>query len=660
MMMGLKTLFLVAAAGAGRLVQAQTASTPPGPTFTGSPSNCNKWYVISDGDNCSAVETKFGITHAQFIAWNPAVSNDCLTNFWLGQAYCVSLGTAAPTTTTTTSSSASTSLPGATTPPGPTFTGSPSNCNRWYLIADGDNCGTVEAKFGITHAQFIAWNPAVSQDCVTNFWLGQAYCVGLGPLVTSSTASSSGTSSSSSITIVTPTTPYSTRYPVTNQTVTQPSSSEAWPPSKTQAGQPSYCNNWHFVQGGQTCGDIVALYGTWMTSDDFYAWNPAVGQDCSGLYVYYWVCVGIRPQAQISLPYETGNATVELPPYFTWAPEPTPTDLPDFAVPSPTQGPLPDNCVAYFQAGDGDRCSRVVDEYPMVTEEQFLAWHPFLGGNCDGLWVGYWYCGVAFARDELPMPPTVTAKPSPVPTGTASNCAAWYLVTPGDTCALVSQIFGTFSVADFIGWNPSVGGDCSGIATDMYYCVGVPGTPTTRTTPVPEQTAPPAEDLPTQEGIASDCTSFWLVSSADTCSSIASQGGITLADFKAWNPAVGDACDGLKPDFYVCVGRGSGTGTGTSSSAAVPSTTTASRTSSSAVVPSTTTSSGAVATPTPIQGGMVSGCKEFYFVKSGDGCWAIANDHGIALSDFYLWNPAVNTGGECAGLWPDVYVCVGV
>ncbi|WYZ42085.1 hypothetical protein EsH8_V_000980 [Colletotrichum jinshuiense] len=628
MMMGLKTLFLVVAAAG--LVQAQTASTPPGPTFTGSPSTCNKWYVIADGDNCGTVEAKFGITHTQFIAWNPAVSNDCLTNFWLGQAYCVGLGTAASTTTTTTttSSSASTSLPGATTPPGPTFTGSPSNCNRWYLIVDGDNCGTVEAKFGITHAQFIAWNPAVSDDCVTNFWLGQAYCVGLGPLVTSTTSLSS-TSSSSSITVITATTPYSTRYPVTNQTITRPSSSDAWPPSKTQAGQPSYCNNWHFVEGGQTCSNIIGLYSTWMSTDDFYAWNPAVGQDCSGLYVYYWVCVGIRPQTQISLPYETGNATVELPPYFTWTPEPIPTDPPDFAVPTPTHGPLPDNCVAYFQARDGDRCTSVVKEYPMVTEQQFLAWHPFLSGNCDGLWVGYWYCGVAFAADELPMPPTVTAKPSPVPTGTTSNCAAWYLATGADTCALITQIFGTFSEADFIGWNPSVGSGCSGIVMDTYYCVGVPGTPTTRTTPISQPTAPPAENLPTQEGIASDCASFWLVSSADTCTSIASQSSITLADFKAWNPAVGDACDGLKSDFYVCVGRVAGTGS--SSSAAVPGTTTSSTTTSSTVVSSTTTSSGAGATPTPIQSGMVSGCKEFYFVKSGDGCWAIANDHGIAL-----------------------------
>jgi hypothetical protein len=32
---------------------------------------------------------------------------------------------------------------------------------------------------GTSVDQFYDWNPAVSRDCVTNFWLGQAYCVGV-------------------------------------------------------------------------------------------------------------------------------------------------------------------------------------------------------------------------------------------------------------------------------------------------------------------------------------------------------------------------------------------------------------------------------------------------------------------------------------------------
>ncbi|KAK1973550.1 hypothetical protein LZ30DRAFT_534920, partial [Colletotrichum cereale] len=147
---------------------------------------------------------------------------------------------------------------------------------------------------------------------------------------------------------------------------------------------------------------------------------------------------------------------------------------------------------------------------------------------------------------------------------------------------------------------------------------------------------------PVPTGGTSNCAAWHLAMGADTCDSIASQGGVTLADFKAWNPGVGDACGGLVPDIYVCVGRGAGTSP-----------------SSSAAVPSTTTSSGVGATPTPIQDGMVGGCRKFYFVESGDGTERLA-DHTTRRIDLYLWNPAVNNGGECVELWSSVFVCVGV
>jgi hypothetical protein len=395
-----------------------------------------------------------------------------------------------------------------------------------------------------------------------------------------------------------------------------------------------------------------------------FAWNPSVGTDCSGLYVYYWLCVGIQPQTSLSLPYQTGNATVELPPYFTWTPTLAPTDPPVFK-PTVTAGPLPDNCNAYVQAHSGDTCRTILSTYTFVTQQQFLAWHPFLNGNCDGLLAGYWYCVMAFDWDELPMPPTVTTQPSPVQTGTTGDCRAWYLATGTDDCAFISSIFGTFSPADFVAWNPAVQADCSAIKKDTYYCVGVPGTPTTRSTAVQEPTAAPSE-RPTQEGIAPGCGTFWLVSRTDTCASIAAHNRISVEDFTAWNPAVGSACSGLEPDFYVCVGLAS---TSTESSSAGTSTTgrvtsspssSSSSSSTSSAPPSSTTSNAAEATPSPIQDGMVAGCKKFYLVQSGDGCWAIANDNAIALSDFYVWNPAVNNGGECVGLWPDVYVCVGI
>jgi len=55
---------------------------------------------------------------------------------------------------------------------------------------------------------------------------------------------------------------------------------------------------------------------------------------------------------------------------------------------------------------------------------------------------------------------------------------------------------------------------------------------------------------------------------------------------------------------------------------------------------------------------MTQNCNSFYGVKSGDGCYDIANDNGISLSDFYAYNPTV--GSDCSKLYPDTYLCVGV
>lgn len=55
---------------------------------------------------------------------------------------------------------------------------------------------------------------------------------------------------------------------------------------------------------------------------------------------------------------------------------------------------------------------------------------------------------------------------------------------------------------------------------------------------------------------------------------------------------------------------------------------------------------------------MVSGCRRFYFVQPGDGCWQISTDAGIALADFYAWNGGA--APDCSGMWSGVYVCVGI
>ncbi|KAL5345197.1 hypothetical protein ACLOAV_009566 [Pseudogymnoascus australis] len=103
--------------------------------------------------------TAAGISLAQFLAWNPAVSSDCLTNYWLGEAYCVGVAGASTPTTTASPTTAPTTTT-EPTPPAPTMSGSPDNCNKWAVVTDGLSCTDMATQAGLTLTQFLAWNPA--------------------------------------------------------------------------------------------------------------------------------------------------------------------------------------------------------------------------------------------------------------------------------------------------------------------------------------------------------------------------------------------------------------------------------------------------------------------------------------------------------------------
>lgn len=52
---------------------ATTTSAPPySPTQSGPAANCNSFYLVSSGDTCDKVDSKFGICFAQFRSWNPS------------------------------------------------------------------------------------------------------------------------------------------------------------------------------------------------------------------------------------------------------------------------------------------------------------------------------------------------------------------------------------------------------------------------------------------------------------------------------------------------------------------------------------------------------------------------------------------------------------
>ncbi|OBT87560.1 hypothetical protein VE02_03777 [Pseudogymnoascus sp. 03VT05] len=521
-------------------------TTPDKPTMTGIAANCNKFYAVVTGDDCETVAAAFKITKQQFLAWNPAVSSDCTTNFWLGESYCVGTGKAGVSSTKSTKSTKSTNSDAPhttvhTKPDKPTQTGTICNCNKWYDVVEGDDCGTIATVFGIKLADFLKMNPAVSSDCATNFWLGNSYCVGTstGACTTSTSTKPHSTSTISSSYSIIPQ-PSSSYVQVTRSTAT------SWPPTQTQAGQVPYCNKWKLVYPGDTCASIQARYSTSMSLDDFKSWNPALGAKCTNLFANYYVCVGI--QSQTSATHNTTATSQWYPPYTSTV-HPTPNST---FVPSPTQSGIPPSCMAFYQATTNDTCESIIKEEGYVSLDELKEYNPALGSDCSGLIPGDYYCVM---NGTLPLPSVATAAPAATQTGITADCVSWYRADSGEDCDLIVKMFGTFSAEDFLKWNPAVKSDCSGLKINNYYCVAIPSTPTTRTTsysstPLPTNGVGPQ---PEQPGIPEACADYWFVGSVDTCDSIATKNNITVAQLESYNPALNSDCSGLTPNYYICI-----------------------------------------------------------------------------------------------------------
>lgn len=147
-----------------------------------------------------------------------------------------------------------------------------------------------------------------------------------------------------------------------------------------------------------------------------------------------------------------------------------------------------------------------------------------------------------------------------------------------------------------------------------------------------------ATPTPFQPGMIKSCNEFHPVSEGDTCASISTEFGITLTQFETWNPAVGTSCEFLGLGDFVCVNI---IGFTITTSAA----------------PTTTIGNG-ITTPTPFQTGMVTNCRIFHLVLSGDTCAVVAAEAGVSVATFEAWNPAV--GATCEFLDLGDYVCIGL
>ncbi|KAM5453917.1 hypothetical protein MaudCBS49596_002542 [Microsporum audouinii] len=259
------------------------------------PRDCSFMSPAATGDTCQSLASDWGINVSQFIQWNAGVDCNALV---VGRQYCILWAGAEPSsvttsstpssrttsTTTSTTTSATTSATTSTTtsattstitsttvsktsmttspamttpatPPGPSQVqgGIATDCQRYHQVKSGDSCqNIVDTYKTFTLNQFYSWNPAVGKSC-ESLWLGYYVCIGV-----------KGT----------PTTP----------------PKEPNTPKPTQPNVNPKCNKWYKVVSGDYCQKISDQFH--IPLQDFYKWNPDVGNACASLWADYNVCVG--------------------------------------------------------------------------------------------------------------------------------------------------------------------------------------------------------------------------------------------------------------------------------------------------------------------------------------------------------------------------------
>lgn len=224
----------------------------PSPTQTGMVTNCNRFHLVVTGEGCATMQTKYGITLAQLVAWNPAIQSDC-SSLWLNTHACVGVIGG----TTTTNPTTTTTAPGnGISTPTPIQDNMVKNCDRFHKVVANDQCGAIATKYDIPLANFYTWNPAVGNTCAS-LWLDTHVCVRtIGYVRPTSTTTGNGIST----------------------------------PTPTQAGMVANCNRFHKVTANDQCGTIATRYS--ISLANFYSWNPAVGNNCQSLWLDTYCCVG--------------------------------------------------------------------------------------------------------------------------------------------------------------------------------------------------------------------------------------------------------------------------------------------------------------------------------------------------------------------------------
>ncbi|KAF3913933.1 hypothetical protein ABW21_db0206246 [Orbilia brochopaga] len=290
------------------------------PLANGTRLDCAYYFGSSEySKRCADAASQYGAKQEDIELWNPALTPGADCAFNIGYQYCVSLGDIAPP-----EEEEQEPLPA----PGPVQNGVVSPCYGWEK-----------------NAHFKEWNPAVGSNC-QNLWKDTWYC-------------SWGPDYDGSDPWLQTGEPVTTPIPTPTSTTSWSTTTTANIPGPTREGTAPNCNKWALAN--TLCENILSQNG--ITIAQFYAWNPTVNSDCTGMWGGYAYCVGVSGGTTTTSKVTTTSSA---------------------AIPGPTRDGTATSCTRW-------KLANILKEAG-ITIAQFYAWNKSVGPDCTNMWPDYAYC----------------------------------------------------------------------------------------------------------------------------------------------------------------------------------------------------------------------------------------------------------------------------
>ncbi|KAH7183621.1 uncharacterized protein B0J16DRAFT_402152 [Fusarium flagelliforme] len=255
------------------------------------PLTCTQLYKVKKGDTCVDIAINANILTDRLLSFNPQIDSNC-TNlydadpYW-GSTLCVS--TPGGTYSGQPVDDSQPTDPEPVDPPSgaPVANGTTKQCSHWFTHDDSLSCAQICLAYKIPVNLFTEINPSLNKTtCDTDLVAGNAYC--LEPVAgwyqpTPTVTTTPGATVSRSA--------MGTKSATATNSATHTSGNEP-SHSPEQPGIVDGCSKWHYVDDGDGCYSIAEKYKIELT--DFYSWNPNVGDGCTGLWLHYYICVGVE------------------------------------------------------------------------------------------------------------------------------------------------------------------------------------------------------------------------------------------------------------------------------------------------------------------------------------------------------------------------------